>query len=144
MGDANEYWKLLEPPTKKEKASDERGTYVICGQCNKPRHSKERCHWNLDNPNNKLKDKQKIIVNGILAQPSGIRTKLHNKRGHGETNKSNSIIYLYFICNSIEHKIYDCLYKDAAHAMFKEKATTITPKKDDVAVNMVLAITTRN
>jgi hypothetical protein len=28
--------------------------------------------------------------------------------------------------------------------MFREKAMTVTPKKDDVAVKMVLAVTTRN
>jgi hypothetical protein len=49
---------------------------------------------------------------------------------------------LLFICNSIEQKIYDYLYKDAAQAMFKKKATMATPKKDDVVVNMVLAVNT--
>jgi hypothetical protein len=38
----------------------------------------------------------------------------NNKGGHKEVNKSSSIIYHCFICNSIEHKIYDYLYKDAA------------------------------
>jgi hypothetical protein len=33
-------------------------------------------------------------------------------------------------------------HKDKAQAMFREKATTTTPKKDDVAINMVMAITT--
>jgi hypothetical protein len=44
MGDANEYQKLLEPPTKQKKASKGRRTNVIYNQCNKPRHSKEHCH----------------------------------------------------------------------------------------------------
>ncbi len=30
MGNANEYWKLLEPLTKQEKVSKGRKTYVIC------------------------------------------------------------------------------------------------------------------
>jgi hypothetical protein len=38
MGDTNEYWKLLEPSTKLEKAGEGRRTNVICGQCNKPGH----------------------------------------------------------------------------------------------------------
>jgi hypothetical protein len=59
-------------------------------------------------------------------------------------NKFGSIIYRYFICNSIKHKIYDYPYKDAVQAMFKEKAVVATPKKDNVVVNMVLAITTRS
>jgi hypothetical protein len=44
MGDTNEYYKLLEPPTKWEKTSKGRWTYVIYSQCNKPKHSKEHCH----------------------------------------------------------------------------------------------------
>jgi hypothetical protein len=55
MGDAKEYQKLLKPPTKQEKVSDKRRTYVIYSQCNKQGHYKKRCHWNLDNENNKLK-----------------------------------------------------------------------------------------
>jgi hypothetical protein len=57
MGDANEYQKLVKPPTKQEKVNKGRRTYVIYSQCNKLKHSKEHCHWNLHNPNNKLKDK---------------------------------------------------------------------------------------
>jgi hypothetical protein len=44
MGDANEYWKLLEPLTKQEKNSEGRKTYVICCQCNKLGHFKEHFH----------------------------------------------------------------------------------------------------
>jgi hypothetical protein len=71
MGDTNEYQKLLEPPIKQEKANKGRGIDVICDQCNKSRHSKECCHWNLNNPNNKLKDKKKVVVNGVSTQLSG-------------------------------------------------------------------------
>ncbi len=58
-------------------------------------------------------------------------------------NKFGSIIYHCFICNFFEHKIYDCLHKDVSQAMFREKAMTFTPKKNDV-VNIVLAITTHS
>lgn len=91
MGDAREHQKLLEPPTKHKKLSDRRRTYVIYSQCNKQGHYKECCHWNLHNPNNKLKDK-KEVVNGISAQPGGIRIKFDNKEGYKKTNKSGSII----------------------------------------------------
>ncbi len=60
----------------------------------------------------------------------------------GETNKCGSIIYHCFICNSIQHKIYDYFHKDIAQAMFKEKAAMIAPKKDDVIIDMVLVVTT--
>jgi hypothetical protein len=93
---------LLQPPIKQEKASEGRITNVIYGHYNKLKHSKECCHSNLDNPNNKLKDKKEVVVNGVLAQFGGIGTKFCNKGGRKEANKFGSIIYCYFICNSIE------------------------------------------
>jgi hypothetical protein len=59
MGDVNEYWKLLESPTKQEKASKGRQINLIYNQCNKSRHSKERCHWNLDNQTTNLRIKMR-------------------------------------------------------------------------------------
>jgi hypothetical protein len=109
MGDTNEYRNLLEPPTKEEKVNEGRRTYVIYGQCNILGHFKQHCHWN---PNNKLKDKKEVAMNGVLKQHGGIRNKSNNKRGHKRTNKSNSNIYCCFIYNFVEHKIYDCHYKD--------------------------------
>jgi hypothetical protein len=67
MGDANEYYKLLEPPTKQEKVSERKQRNVIYGQCNKLRHSKEHYHYNLYNSNNKHKDKKEVTMNGVLA-----------------------------------------------------------------------------
>jgi hypothetical protein len=40
-------------------------------------------------------------MNGVLAQLGGTRNKSNNKGGRGEANKSGSIIYRCFICNSI-------------------------------------------
>jgi len=133
MVDANEYQKLLEPPTKHEKVSKGRWTDVICDQCNKLEHFKECCHWNLDNQNNKLKNKKEVAVNGISTQTNGgTRNKFGNKGGCGEVKKSSSIIYYYFTYNFVEHKICDCLYKYVVQAIFKEKAMAATPKKDNV------------
>jgi hypothetical protein len=66
---------------------------VTCGQCNKPRHSKEHCHWNPNNPNNKLKDKKEVVINEDSAQLGGIGNKSGDKGVHGKVNKSSSIIY---------------------------------------------------
>jgi hypothetical protein len=112
MGNVHEFRKLLEPPTKQEKNNKGRRTYVICGQCNKSEHSKEHYYWNIDNMNNKFKDKKEVAVNGVLVQPADRGIKSNNKRGDKKTNKSSSFIYRCFICNSIEHKIYDYTYKD--------------------------------
>jgi hypothetical protein len=52
-----------------------------------------------------------------------------NKRNLGKVTKSNSIIYHCFICSFVEHKTYDYLHKNVVHAMLREKAMAITPKK---------------
>jgi hypothetical protein len=97
MGNTNEYWKLLRPPIKHNKASERRQTYVIYGYCNKSRHSKVCCDLNLNNSNNKLKDKNEVTINGILVQiGGGVGNESGNERGHGKTNKFGSIIYRCF------------------------------------------------
>ncbi len=76
----------------------------------------------MDNLNNKLKDKKEVAMNGVLAQINGgTRNKFGNKGGQGNANKFGSIVYCCFICNFIEHKIYNYPHKDVAQAMFKEK-----------------------
>jgi hypothetical protein len=94
--------------------------------------------------NIKLKDKKKVALNGVSTQTNGgARNKVNNKRGGEKPNKFDSIIYHCFIYNYVEHKIYYYPHKDITQAMLKEKATTIAPKKEEIAINMVLTITTR-
>jgi hypothetical protein len=51
-------------------------------------------------------------MNGVTTQTSGgTRNKFDNKWGHGEANKSGSIIYQCFICNFVEQKIYNYPHK---------------------------------
>jgi hypothetical protein len=78
------------------KGSEGRRIDVICGQCNKLGHSKEHCHWNLNNSNNKLKDKKEVEVNGVPTQLGDTLNKSDNKRGHRKANKCGSIIYHSF------------------------------------------------
>jgi hypothetical protein len=145
MGNANEYRKLLKPPTKQEKVNEGRWINVIYNQCNKSGHSKEHCHRNPNNLNNKLKDKKEITMNGVLAQTSdGTWNTSNNKRGFREVNAYGSIIYSCFICYYVEHKTYNYLHKDVVQVMFGEKVVVAAPKMEYVAVNMVLAMTTHN
>ncbi len=51
--------------------------------------------------------------------------------------------HLPLIYNFIEIRIYDCPHKDATKAMFRKKVVVIAPKKDDVVVNMILAVATQ-
>jgi hypothetical protein len=37
----------------------------MCSFCHKLRHLKEHFHWNLENPNNKLKDKNEVMMNEV-------------------------------------------------------------------------------
>jgi hypothetical protein len=59
------YRKLLEPPKKLEKTPDNTRINKMCGFCHKPRHLKKCCHWNLENSNNRLKDKKKVSMNEV-------------------------------------------------------------------------------
>jgi hypothetical protein len=65
MGDVNEYKRILEPPIKLKKTNDGKQIDMICGQCNKLGHLQQRCQWNLENLNNKLKDKKMFLMNEI-------------------------------------------------------------------------------
>ncbi len=103
------------------------------GQCNKLKYSKECCHWNSNNPNNKFKNKKRGNNEWNFNTNGGSTTnKSDNKGSCGKVNKCGSIIYCYFICNFVEHKIYDYPHKDATQAMFREKAGMVTPKQDNV------------
>ncbi len=50
---------LLEPltPQNISRTIESRKIDLICAQCKKPGHVKEKCHWNLDNSNKNLKQK---------------------------------------------------------------------------------------
>jgi len=65
MVDAEEYQKLLKALQKPKKALDNTRIEKMCSFYHKPWHLKECCHWNVKNPNNKLKDKKEILVNKI-------------------------------------------------------------------------------
>ncbi len=59
-------------------------------------------------------------------------------------NQGSSLVYRCFICNSLEHKIYDYPHKLTTQYMFQDKVSHIEPKKDKAAIIMVLAITTKS
>jgi hypothetical protein len=52
-------------------------------------------------------------------------------------------IYHYLICGSIDYNIYDFPHKYVAHEIFKDKISTTKPKKEDVAIGMVLTNLTK-
>ncbi len=83
-------------------------------------------------------------MNGILVHiTGGTRNKYGNKGSWGKVNKSGSTIYQCFVYNLVEHKIYNYPLKDVIQEMFKEKVM-IVKVKEDVIVNMVMAIITRS
>jgi hypothetical protein len=55
--------KLLEPLTRQKVSHTikSRKIDVICVQCKKLGHVKEKCHWNLDNSNKNLKEKKNCL-----------------------------------------------------------------------------------
>jgi hypothetical protein len=70
---------LLKPPKKLEKTLDNIWIEKMCGFYHKPRHLKERWHWNPENPNKKLKDKKKVLVNEISPHAGKRMSGNHKK-----------------------------------------------------------------
>jgi hypothetical protein len=62
LGDVKEYQNLLEPSEKLKKSNDMSQIEKNCGYCHKIGRLKDHCHWNLENPNNKLKEKKEVLV----------------------------------------------------------------------------------
>jgi hypothetical protein len=58
-----------------------------------------------------------------------------------KTNPIPSFTVVSFVI-PLTIKNFDCRHKDVAHAMLKENVMMVTPKNDNVVVNMVLAIST--
>jgi hypothetical protein len=54
------------------------------------------------------------------------------------------LVYRRFICNSLEHKIYDCPHRSVAQEMFRKKVSHVEPKKDEAIINLVLVVETRS
>lgn len=61
----------------------------------------------------------------------------NNKTGNTTTQ------YSYFICGGLDHRSFYCLHQQATLEMLKNKAN-FEPKKENVAVNMVLVVITRS
>ncbi len=80
MADGEEYRKLLEPPKKLKKALDNIWIENMCDFYHKLGHLKERCHWNPENPKNKLKDKKKVLVNEVSSQAGKGMSGNHEKK----------------------------------------------------------------
>ncbi len=58
MANAKEYKKLLQLPKIPKKTPSNTWNERMCSFYHKLGHLKEHCHWNPNNPNNKLKDKK--------------------------------------------------------------------------------------
>jgi hypothetical protein len=82
MVDAKEYQNLLELPKKPKKALDNIQIKRMCGFYHKPRHLKERYHWNPKNFDNKLKDKKEVSVNKVSLQVGKSMNGNHEKQGN--------------------------------------------------------------
>jgi len=72
------------------------------------------------------------------------KTLLVNNYNRNQSNKSDPIAYWCFICNSLEHKIFDYPHCQATQDMFKDKGSPMEPKKKPPTINMVLAMTIRS
>ncbi len=97
MANVEEYQKLLKPPKKLEKTLDNIRIEKMYNFCHKLGHIIECYHWNLENPNKKLKDKKEVLVNEVSPQARRGTNGNHEKQGN--QNQGSSLIYHCFICN---------------------------------------------
>jgi hypothetical protein len=72
---------LLELLKKLEKTPDYIRIEKMCNFCHKLGHIKKCCHWNPENPNNKLADKKKVLVNKISLQARRGTNGNHRNKG---------------------------------------------------------------
>jgi hypothetical protein len=62
----------------------------------------------------------------------------------GTKIKEVFLVYCRFICNSLEHEIYDCLHKSTAQEMFQDKVSHVEPKRDEAIISLVLVVKMRS
>ncbi len=85
-----------------------------CGYFHKISHLKDHCHWNLQNPNNKLKEKEVLVKKMSTQSNRGIESQYSKQGNQNQGGNTSPTIYWCFICNLVEHKIYDCPHKSGA------------------------------
>jgi hypothetical protein len=89
-----------------------------------------------------LKEKNEVHVNEVFAQLKIIGNPYKGNRNNKINNTATQ--YSCFICGGPNHKISDHSHQQATLEMFKNKKTNFASKKENVVVNMVLVVTTRN
>ncbi len=72
------------------------------------------------------------------------KTLLINNYNQNQSNKSGPIAYRCFICNSLEHKIFDYPRCQTTQNMFKDKGNPMELGGKKTTINMMLAITTQS
>jgi hypothetical protein len=108
--------KIVKTTKKLKKTPDNTWTKRMCSFYHKPGHLK-KCYWNLENPNNKLKEEKKVLVNEVSPQVGRRTGGNHGKQRN--QNQGTSLVYCYFICNSLEHNIYDYPHKPVAQKLLQ-------------------------
>jgi hypothetical protein len=78
----------------------------------------------------RLKEKKEVFVNEVFAQQNkSTRNSYGQQQIQNQSNKVGPIVYQCFICNSLEHKIYDYPHHQVTQNMLKDKGTTIESNK---------------
>ncbi len=88
-----------------------------------------------------LKEKKQVHVNEVYVQSKTTRNPYKRNRNNKINNSTTQ--YSCFICGGSDHKIFDYLHCQATLEMLKNKKANFKSKKENVVINMVLAVTTR-
>ncbi len=73
---------------KVEKNSANKARDKECQYCKKSNHPKEKCFWNPNNSENKLKEKQEVVVNEVAIQ--------HPRQSNWKKEKTQGTLQLNF------------------------------------------------
>jgi hypothetical protein len=69
-------------------------------------------------------------VNEVFAQQNkNIENSYGQQQNQNQGNKIGPIVYHSFICNSLEHKIYDYPHCQVVQSMLRDEGTTIELKR---------------
>jgi hypothetical protein len=64
-----------------------------CGYFHKISHLKDHCHWNLQNPNNKLKEKEVLVKKMSTQSNRGIESQYSKQGNQNQGGNTSPTIY---------------------------------------------------
>jgi hypothetical protein len=74
-----------------EKSNDISQIEKTCGYCREIGQLKDHCHWNLENPDNKLEEMKEVLVKEVCTQSSKGIGSYKGKQGNRNYERKTSL-----------------------------------------------------